>query len=196
MFFEVRPTHILAAPNATRNPDFRAFTKRYNFQWKVSKTFNSDPSKWRNCQYSTGFIMLFEICSIPSQPSSAQPAQPVRPAPASPASPASPAQPSKFDQSYHRPDKRRQKTSYWRFCIFSRSNERPNFAKIFKTMFWHTQVTSSFLQKIDFFRILTVLTPSSYALILQKIIKNRHFVIFDRTLITSVDRDFPHLPPT
>ena len=78
MFFEVRPTHILAAPNATRDADFRAFTKRYNFQWKVSKTFNSDASKWRTCQYSTGFIRLFEICSIPSQPSSAQPAQPVQ----------------------------------------------------------------------------------------------------------------------
>ena len=99
MFFEVRPTHILAAPNATRNPDFRAFTKRYNFQWKVSKTFNSDPSKWRNCQYSTGFIRLCEICLIPNQPSSAQPAQLARPA--RPAQPGQPAQPAQLVQPAH-----------------------------------------------------------------------------------------------
>jgi len=67
MFFENCCTPLLghskSSPNATRDPDFRAFTKRYNFQWKVSKTFNSDPSKWRNIENSTGFAMFFEFRS-------------------------------------------------------------------------------------------------------------------------------------
>ena len=73
MFFEVRSTHILPPPNAIRNPDFRAFIKRYNFK-----------KKCENVQFR-----LLEMKSP------ADPAQHSRPSSADPAQHSHPGQPSR-----------------------------------------------------------------------------------------------------
>ena len=47
------------APKALWNSDFRSFTKCSKTNRKATTSFKSDPSKWRNCQYSTAFTWFF-----------------------------------------------------------------------------------------------------------------------------------------